>query len=1154
MKKRKLLFIGSSVTTLPTFFVISCVDKNQVSQKTPENKKEYKLENSKFLFKNNQSFIELTFNQELTGANTASIGLLNKNTEVKSFIEENIKNNLTNKIVFNLSKANIEKEQDFLVESILIDGTKVNLNKQIDFLSDEKVITDFNQEFNSQKNNLVFQTFNFYYSDDKNITKIKENDNESLLNKQNENYKKYLKTKENDDTITSASKKDLEINSNDLLFDEREVEVTEKYIALKFNQTNIYEFNQGKILVKNLNPLKPWSKVINLDYDIVAQEVRFLRSEIPANLNNLVFTAISINNKGKEFAFTSKVQFDLDNFKDKLTLKDFNVFKDEENKKVFGSISFDFSKEDIEKYKDKWFVISFHALRNEIKEVPWLPFDIRPEIVVPFSKLWKFSLDKLDENKRYEITNITVNEPYSLKEYNSINSIKDQINKEFAFNFNNYNWQDLGLKYNHNETLNVNNDNLITKRKDLIKDEIVSLWLDQNSKSSIPYSIQNFISYQEYLKQYQIYKGWLSDQNLPNKKDFSFINDKNEVMYANSISGREIINKTLFNFNSNRTQASITKELNRYKNLDKIQDENIILEFSFVLNTKIPYRVNDQKIDGWKTGAKINVFVPLKELKDKKHLNYLPFNFDFNFDDKKTNEKRYFELKEKFNFNASYNLEDNTVTFNVNSKNGNIKLYDDTTSHNFSQVDSAFISNSIFYVHWQSKQNQDNSITFEETPYKKETLITGDTEIINKPQDIYSFKTEIDDKNNNAKRLFKDDSSEALKETRSRSFALSRRGGTYNLIGKVKPNDPNDHRYYISTAWHVWNWDGGWRKDPFKTGSWWSQQEINHRDPKTNILTKWFHNPVFKVPVLTDKNETDKKQPILEDEHKYYGYFEHIFKIEEYMNFNDESSFPTFASFRNNLGKKVANDNVDKVNNSDYWYSKADLFIGIMDISYFENNYKLENLDQNTQLSDYQKEVVKFFLNWKNLKTLEISNTSNFISNIYNLNYTLASFPYYERTQTNDDPASPDKRSIRYREYLLGNSPHTNFGSSVITFPVNNKNETYYFKNSTYLFDRNNIDLSSGSSGTFAYDADGKLVSIFETISLNKNTDGSFNKFGSYIIDNQKYTYYGSGNHPTNPSSFYERTRLMSYLYPDKYESTDFSKKPDIYYELNPKN
>ncbi|MGZ9428635.1 hypothetical protein [Mycoplasma sp. 1012] len=280
MKKRKLLFIGSSVVTLPTLFAVSCVDKNQTSEKTPENKKEYKLENSKFLFKNNQSFIELTFNQELTGANSASISLLNRNTKVKSSIEENIKNNLTNKVVFNLSKANIEKEQDFLVKSILIDGKKVNLNKEINFLSDEKVITDFNPEFNSQKNNLVFQTFNFYYSDDKNITKIKENDNKTLLNKQNENYKKYLETKGNEDTTTSASKKDLEIKSNDLLFDEREVEVTEKYIALKFHQTNIYEFNKGKILVKNLNPLKPWSKVIDLDYDIVAQEVRFLRSEI----------------------------------------------------------------------------------------------------------------------------------------------------------------------------------------------------------------------------------------------------------------------------------------------------------------------------------------------------------------------------------------------------------------------------------------------------------------------------------------------------------------------------------------------------------------------------------------------------------------------------------------------------------------------------------------------------------------------------------------------------------------------------------------------------------------------------------------------------------------------------------------------------------
>ncbi|WP_436358529.1 hypothetical protein ACR34G_03260 [Mycoplasma sp. 480] len=46
------------------------------------------------------------------------------------------------------------------------------------------------------------------------------------------------------------------------------------------------------------------------------------------------------------------------------------------------------------------------------------------------------------------------------------------------------------------------------------------------------------------------------------------------------------------------------------------------------------------------------------------------------------------------------------------------------------------------------------------------------------------------------------------------------------------------------------------------------------------------------------------------------------------------------------------------------------------------------------------------------------------------------------------------------------------------------------------------------------------------------------------LLDGQRIGYIGNGHNPQNPYSFYEKIRLLSYLFPEQYGAKHFSEKP----------
>ncbi|UWD33913.1 hypothetical protein [Mesomycoplasma molare] len=1133
------LLLASSIFT---FSLISCkvIDNNQINN--DDSKKETLLNKSSVSFKDNDQYLNLYFNNDINLFSNITLELTNTNNNKTVFIKDINKNGKNNNIKIKLDDYNILPEQEYKLEKVIVDEKEIKIVNEFLFYSNETIINNISEEFSSDKHINIKNENAFFVEQDVNVFNILEEEklNEFLFTNKNDYYTSLINkpTENNEDN----QEEKWNITNNNLIFQAERTEVSENWISLKFHYTDIFEFKTGKVLVKNLNPFNPFSKVIDIDLDFIAKEVRFKKSELPQEPNQYIFTAISINDKGKSFAYNEqKFKFFISPSEKHLNLNKITYAKNEENKEIFGSIDFDFNELEAKELENKWFILNFSVVsQKDNVNLNDLSFNDKPQIIVPFNKLWKFSLNKLDENKIYKLDKIEVREPFTLKEINKNININKELDTNFSYSFANYNLNDSLLKYNDTDLLEIENEKLLTKRKNLTENEFKAIWMENLNKNSVPFSTQNLISFLSYKRNYHnIEQNKEQNQVLPEFKNFSFIKENNDEFFVNSILGRELINKTMFSFNKEKTQAIIIKDLNRYQNLNKVDDENVLLELNFSLNTKLPNLFN--RINNENLNSLVKIYIPLKLLKENKNIEYLPFGLENKSLNKLENKKRILEIKEKFKFSAAYNKETNSVTININSKNNDIKLYDSLTSHFQSQTKSAFISNSLFFVHWLSKKQNDDSITFNETPLNATSLVSGSEETSNQ-KNSYTLKPEINDKENNAKRLFKENNNEVLSDIRARVFNFQRRGGTYNMIGKVKPNDPNDHRYYVSSAYHVWTGEGNWRKNPFVTGSWWDvKTEISSTDPETGVHIRTLKDPGFKVPIIVSEQESEKTEPSYEDEKKKNSFFNVDFKLEEFINFGDDESFPTYNDFRDNFGNKVLDKNGP--DSWERWRSKSDFFVGILDISYFENNYSLETIDNDSNLTDFHKQVVKFFLNWKNLKTLETSQTPKFLSNIHNLSYIVAGYPSDAKSANEQAPTeAPNKKDKRYREYLLSNPPQTNWEHSAL-------GPNQRFQNKAYFFYGTNIDLRGGASGSFVYDSEGKVTSLY-TLIWNPTSSQNYTRLGFFLLDGQEYSYFGDGSTPSNPSSFYEKARLLSYLYPEKFKNDDFQNKPDIFYEL----
>ncbi|MCU9931992.1 hypothetical protein NW733_05005 [Mycoplasmopsis felis] len=75
--------------------------------------------------------------------------------------------------------------------------------------------------------------------------------------------------------------------------------------------------------------------------------------------------------------------------------------------------------------------------------------------------------------------------------------------------------------------------------------------------------------------------------------------------------------------------------------------------------------------------------------------------------------------------------------------------------------------------------------------------------INNSYEPLFGKFSKLKDESKSSIRLFEENKSKVITDLRQRSFAFQSRDGTWLMLGKVKPNDNTDFRFYITSNEHV---------------------------------------------------------------------------------------------------------------------------------------------------------------------------------------------------------------------------------------------------------------------------------------------------------------------------------------------------------------
>ncbi|WP_156953988.1 hypothetical protein [Ureaplasma canigenitalium] len=891
--------------------------------------------------------------------------------------------------------------------------------------------------------------------------------------------------------------------------------------TVKVSYTNDIAKNISKVqfLIKSLNPLQPWSKIVNGNLDHEKHIATFNVDLLPKNIAEYIIVATSFNNEVIDYGLNKKYQFNTNLMDKEYHLTDFKVIKDETNKQLYASASFDFNNQDLSYFKDKWFQFIFEPeLKKGEEQYYQFNFVKEYKINVPFNHIWKFGLNGFYENTKYTLKKVKVVEPFTQNDYYDRFTLVDNLKKDFAYHFNyqvNLNNQVIKDKPNHH--FNLVDPDLITNRLDLTRADLINYWLNDESKTKIPYSIQNHYALIEY-ERYHFYKNVIG--NIKKRKHFVLVNENNIEVNIRVLGGRKIIDNAIPVIKDDHKKVTITEDLNQYIGLEKIKDDAFFI-FRMELDNQKRKLSELTPLDPASITAKSFVSIPvsLKDIFEHKVIEDLSFSFLQTRGDVRSHRTIRRQMQDRFKFKVS--LIDNKLKLEIIPRYHNVLIFDSLADHYFSLANSTFIGNVSSTLHWIKTKDINYDITFNATPLK-DNLSTGLNETfidktIEDNEELFNKNVKVKNKKDSIKRLYKEDQSSSTINIRNRSFAiLQSPSGTWSVLGKVKPHDDFDYNYYVITNSHVW------KVFPKNVGT-----TIDGNGYK--ILD----NTNFKVPIVLNRPNDPSiphKDPYF-DRSNTWNLNQIPFKIESIVDFDNDQSFPHPEQFKDTYGDSVrTNNGIDK-----WVLGRADLIIAKVDMSFFFRNFSLDTLENATfngiPLNNRQKEIVRFFLNWKNLPFMTISTYNRHLSEYYNLNWFAATYPGLPSN-------NKDSRSgKRYREYLLGNTDDI-FGV------VNYLGATS--KNPLVKFDTSLVDSGGGSSGTSVYDSKNRLVGFFVESTRGAKQDEK-GEAGIFIIDGHKYKFFGDGSTPQNQGSFYERVRLLAYLYPDRYENENFKNIPKFY-------
>ncbi|MBN4083700.1 hypothetical protein JXZ92_02605 [Mycoplasma sp. CSL10137] len=888
-------------------------------------------------------------------------------------------------------------------------------------------------------------------------------------------------------------------------------------LEINFSDTNIKNI---EIEVKSLDPFTNFSNIYKLDINnnnwLEIQDI-----SLPEDITKFIITKIGYKDQLWNYEIDENNVFNnLKNIKN-FEISKFDIFLS--NKNIYGSIMFDFKKEELELFKNKNLELIFERktkIMNETnnQSIYHNLFLDKNKVIVPFTKLKKFTLNGFYENTEYELKEIKIVDKYTLNEFlgseNFKNSLSKLKNKSFLFNFE-YDNTDNNFIYGEIEGETKNN---------LFKKESSN---DKNIEYKIQnhYAIVNYNKEKWYKRQASLYENSISKElkEKLSQKTNSFNLVKNgQKVETHFISPREIINDLDWKINDEFTKASITKDLSQFHNLDK-HIEDSFLEIGFEFDPKQrqiidliepePYVRYLDQAESYNTSQRnmsksfVYISVPYKEILKKPLISNLSFEYLAIRNSKEEEFKLKQLINDKYKFSVEFNKENNKLTYNIESKDPSTKIFDRLGDHYLSSYNSSFIGSSLFFVHW-ADLDINNKSEIKYVPKGKSNILSVNLEQLN-------FKDNYIHLNNDAtkssKRTYFNNAETNILNARNRVFNFApwaQSGqGTWDIIGKVNPNDPHDYKFFITTNQHVWG----------------------------ESLSKEFKNNVLNLPIEVFEPDggwniksTDKRGSVFDDK----KWLNETIKVDIIANFHNDKAFPNSEhEFKNNYGNINFNSTWNiyayNTNNS---LSNADLIVGIADfkdfyLNFSEKNEKLfytSNRFDKTDKKTYN--TFKFFKKLKKLKNIKPSKHNLHISRLVNFNWSLAAFPISEQ-KINADTINRK----RYREYIIGNISNDDilrlgYGGAKSKLPVIPLNSLIF-------------DLQSGSSGSMVFDLDGNATGLV--------TEASFTHSNIMIIDTNANAFLGDGYTTQNPGSFYERMRLLSYLYPDKYDNSEFKTLPN---------
>ncbi|MGZ9431367.1 hypothetical protein [Mycoplasma sp. CB776] len=932
-------------------------------------------------------------------------------------------------------------------------------------------------------------------------------------------------------------------NYQNPVLDVLSTKVENNKVIVKYSQSLNENINSIKLLVKNLNPFDPYSKLIEATVDKTNKNASFNVSLLPKNLSKYIITAAQVGDEQTGFSFLDKYKFQTNVSAKTFNLTNFSTYIDENNKKLYGSAKFDFTNEDLKLFKNKWIIFE---LKPEVQadklEAYQFVLPTTLKLIVPFEKLWKFQISGYFENTKYTISKIYATEKQRMDMYYDKFNFSANAQKSFRYHFN-YSTKGSSpyLLTNNNQTNAIttyNNSDLITQSKNLTVDDLTGYWLNHESKSKIPYSLQNHYALVEYERMWK-YRALEDDSTLA-KKDFILVDDTGKELDYYFFTPREILAKTIFNFGENHHSIWIEKDLDEYKNWENFQNETYFT-FRFELeNTKIiTTKTNRNSSVPVPRGllSFVNVSVSFKELLERHTIEDASFTITARNEDALFNQTLAAMMKDRYSFKVTYDQNNKKLKLEVIPKNSDIYFTDILSEHILANKSTAFVGNVFLTMNYVdnkvnptknpsylAKALKDSmSISLTETIQSRQQAEEGKRN--NSSYDKFQQTSKLKTEEGIVKRLYLEDKFDVLNDVRKRTFAFDYHGrGTWGLFNKVKPDDPNDHRYYIvSNSHNIDLLDDGSSPSWVRAGQSLDGLNIEKRT-RSNILSPIFLNrPTANTP---------NKEPILENHGLGHNMINNL-SIEMVSHFfangkSDEDSYkdPYFQDFRDNYGNPLSRGE-----------KYSDITVAIIDISWFENNFANKNIDstdftfEGKKLSDDQKRIIKFFLNWKTAKEIKISNELLHQNAYNNLNWLVGSMP----GQNSKNPDSPVGKNgqTRFREYLLGNFRFQGNINSLGS--LNHKNETI-------VYGWNSVDFAAGSSGSNVFDSQGNLAGL-----VTQDQDGQTAEQGTasiMLLDGQRIGYIGNGHNPQNPYSFYEKIRLLSYLFPERYGAKHFSEKP----------